>query len=394
MLSAAFCLLALSVAVSADGSVAFEKQTAIGTRGLKGMRRILTDASHVTDIYIFLHGYPVTGDIWNRTFMHLEQTVPEANLYAPDMRGYGTSVHPTADGAYSSDEILDDIRDLAKTACTGCPAGTPVHLVASDLAGTIAYLYVERSAAGPAEEWPHVRSLTTINAPHPNQLSRALYDGFLATKDGNEPQLPVQAEALRNLSCHIANGTRQWPYWNTESTLSNKTWYGSLRSAFQSSWTTATPRTPNRWFYDNQNVSGQLCNLSAFIINPNSTVVYPCRVTKLGVIWGNSDQDFPPFPFDFPSDGCKIKTYRYTGLNDLDRFDVLYHDDGAFLASSIQKTIHFEYPKFEGLDKDTRMWLTVFIVIGSTAFTVIMIGFAAILEFLGFPKTTRVPPEN
>ena len=103
-----------------------------------------------------LHGFPEGWMSW-RPVMSL---LPEARLYAPDLRGYGETERPR-DG-YDVFTLTDDIAALIRALGLDHPV-----LVSHDWGGALAWIFAHR--------YSHlVRRFAVVNCPHPRTLVRAV----------------------------------------------------------------------------------------------------------------------------------------------------------------------------------------------------------------------------
>ncbi len=104
-----------------------------------------------------LHGFPEGWMSW-RPVMEL---LPEARLYAPDLRGYGETEH-SRDG-YDVFTLTDDIRALIEALGIERPL-----LISHDWGGALGWIFAHR--------YSHlIRKLVVINCPHPKTLVRAVF---------------------------------------------------------------------------------------------------------------------------------------------------------------------------------------------------------------------------
>jgi pimeloyl-ACP methyl ester carboxylesterase len=104
-----------------------------------------------------LHGFPEGWMSW-RPVMEL---LPEARMYAPDLRGSGETEHPR-DG-YDVFTLTDDIRALIEALGLQRPL-----LVSHDWGGALGWIFAHR--------YSHlIRKLVVVNCPHPRTLVRAVF---------------------------------------------------------------------------------------------------------------------------------------------------------------------------------------------------------------------------
>ena len=103
-----------------------------------------------------LHGFPEGWMSWRPVMARL----PEARIYAPDLRGYGETDHPR-DG-YDVFTLTDDIRALIEALGLEQPL-----LICHDWGGELGWIFAHR--------YSHlIRRLVAINGPHPKTLVRAV----------------------------------------------------------------------------------------------------------------------------------------------------------------------------------------------------------------------------
>ena len=103
-----------------------------------------------------LHGFPEGWMSWRPVMRQL----PEARLYAPDLRGYGETERPR-DG-YDVFTLTDDIAALIRALGLDRPV-----LVSHDWGGALAWIFAHR--------YSHlVKRFAVVNCPHPRTLVRAV----------------------------------------------------------------------------------------------------------------------------------------------------------------------------------------------------------------------------
>ncbi|HYH22529.1 MAG TPA: alpha/beta hydrolase [Azospirillum sp.] len=78
---------------------------------------------------VFHHGIGTSQDIWAGW---LPVVAPHHPCVRFDVRGFGASPVPPEDAAWSMDELIDDLFDVAEAAGPG-----PVHLVGESMGGTV-----------------------------------------------------------------------------------------------------------------------------------------------------------------------------------------------------------------------------------------------------------------
>jgi pimeloyl-ACP methyl ester carboxylesterase len=103
-----------------------------------------------------LHGFPEGWMSWRPVM----ETLSEARLYAPDLRGYGETAHPR--NGYDVLILTDDIKALIEALGIVRPA-----LVSHDWGGALGWIFAHR--------YSHLISkLVVVNCPHPKTLVRAV----------------------------------------------------------------------------------------------------------------------------------------------------------------------------------------------------------------------------
>jgi pimeloyl-ACP methyl ester carboxylesterase len=103
-----------------------------------------------------LHGFPEGWMSWRPVM----RQIPEARLYAPDLRGYGETERPR-DG-YDVFTLTDDIAALIRALGLDRPV-----LVSHDWGGALAWIFAHR--------YSHlVKRFAVVNCPHPRTLVRAV----------------------------------------------------------------------------------------------------------------------------------------------------------------------------------------------------------------------------
>jgi len=103
-----------------------------------------------------LHGFPEGWMSW-RLLMEL---MPEATLYAPDLRGYPGSDYPRR--GYDVFTLTDDIKALIEALDIERPI-----LLGHDWGGALGWIFAHRYSR-------LIRQLVVVNCPHPKTLLRAV----------------------------------------------------------------------------------------------------------------------------------------------------------------------------------------------------------------------------
>lgn len=121
-----------------------------------------TGASAEAPRVMLLHGFPEAAFVWTDT---LQALAGEAQLIAPNLRGYGGSSAPTEVSAYRARHLVGDLVALIDT---WAGEGRPLDLlVAHDWGGAVAW---NLAAARPER----LRRLLILNSPHPATFLQAL----------------------------------------------------------------------------------------------------------------------------------------------------------------------------------------------------------------------------
>jgi epoxide hydrolase 4 len=105
---------------------------------------------------LFLHGFPESWYSWRH---QLEHFAGRFRCVAPDLRGYGDTENA---GPYDTTTLQRDVLGLIDRL-----GGGPVHVVAHDWGGAIAWLL--------AIDHPEaVKSLAVLNIPHPKRMQEGI----------------------------------------------------------------------------------------------------------------------------------------------------------------------------------------------------------------------------
>ena len=103
-----------------------------------------------------LHGFPEGWMSWQPVM----ESLREARIYAPDLRGYGDTARPRR--GYDVFTLTDDIRALIEKLGLVRPL-----LVSHDWGGALGWIFAHRYG-------PLINRLVVINCPHPKTLVRAV----------------------------------------------------------------------------------------------------------------------------------------------------------------------------------------------------------------------------
>ena len=108
-------------------------------------------------VILCLHGFPEGSMGW-RPFM---QAMPEARIYAPDLRGYPGTDRPRT--GYDVFTLTDDVKGLIEALQLDRPL-----LLAHDWGGEMAWIFAHRYSS-------LIRRLVVVNGTHPKTLVRAVF---------------------------------------------------------------------------------------------------------------------------------------------------------------------------------------------------------------------------
>ena len=111
-------------------------------------------------VVLLLHGFPENWYAWRHQINALSKAGFKA--VAPDLRGYNKSQRPTNVSDYHIERLCEDVDGWI-----GLFGNNPVHLVAHDWGGAIAWYY---AATRPEK----LATLTILNAPHPKLFNQHL----------------------------------------------------------------------------------------------------------------------------------------------------------------------------------------------------------------------------
>ncbi|GAQ83314.1 alpha/beta-Hydrolases superfamily protein [Klebsormidium nitens] len=115
---------------------------------------------------LLLHGWP---EFWFSWAFQLKALADAGfHVIAMDLRGYNFSDKPQKVEEYGADYIMSDVREVVQA----LGAGKPVHVVAHDWGGLVAWMFTET--------YPElVIKLIQLNIPHPTVFGKALRGGNL-----------------------------------------------------------------------------------------------------------------------------------------------------------------------------------------------------------------------
>lgn len=108
-------------------------------------------------VILCLHGFPEGSMSW-RPFM---QAMPQARIYAPDLRGYQGTDRPR--NGYDVFTLTDDVKALIEALKLDRPL-----LLTHDWGGAIGWIFAHRYS-------PLIRHLVVVNCTHPKTLVRAVF---------------------------------------------------------------------------------------------------------------------------------------------------------------------------------------------------------------------------
>lgn len=193
------------------------------------------DASDANPVILFLHGWPEGS--WSWAGVMATGLLDGFVLVAPDQRGYNaSSLMPT----YELDALVRDATALAAVlARSGAGAARPVHWVAHDWGGAVAW------AAAAADDAAAIASLTIVNMAHPVGWITELRT------------VPAQQKASAYVLSFVNPAFPAFASANNDAFLksifSGEAWFNeATEAAFAASW--ATPGTVNAslaWYREN-----------------------------------------------------------------------------------------------------------------------------------------------
>lgn len=108
-------------------------------------------------VVLCLHGFPEGSMGWRP----LMQALPQARVYAPDLRGYPGTDQPRT--GYDVFTLTDDVKALIEALQLDRPM-----LVTHDWGGAIGWIFAHRYS-------PLIRRLVVVNCTHPRTLIRAVF---------------------------------------------------------------------------------------------------------------------------------------------------------------------------------------------------------------------------
>jgi pimeloyl-ACP methyl ester carboxylesterase len=124
-----------------------------------------------------LHGFPQTSWAWRDQLWALGHAGYRA--VAPDQRGYCSGARPSEMGDYGTEHLIGDVIAVADSM-----EMERFDLVGHDWGGLLGWIVAERFP-------DRVRSLSSVSAPHPLALQRAL--------SGADPEQAAHADATTSL---------------------------------------------------------------------------------------------------------------------------------------------------------------------------------------------------
>ena len=108
-------------------------------------------------VILCLHGFPEGSMGWRP----LMEALPQARLYAPDLRGYPGTDQPRT--GYDVFTLTDDVKALIESLKLDRPM-----LVTHDWGGALGWIFAHRYS-------PLIRRLVVVNCTHPKTLIRAVF---------------------------------------------------------------------------------------------------------------------------------------------------------------------------------------------------------------------------
>ena len=111
---------------------------------------------------MLLHGFPNTNYQWREQIVALAEA--DFSVIAPNQRGYSSGARPTGIESYTSEKLVEDVRQIADAL-----HWESFHLAGHDWGAFIAWEF--------AGKYPtRLRSLIPISVPHPEAFAIALAD--------------------------------------------------------------------------------------------------------------------------------------------------------------------------------------------------------------------------
>eukprot|EP01098_Paradermamoeba_levis_P016867 TRINITY_DN9354_c0_g1_i1.p1 TRINITY_DN9354_c0_g1~~TRINITY_DN9354_c0_g1_i1.p1 ORF type:complete len:358 (-),score=87.77 TRINITY_DN9354_c0_g1_i1:19-1044(-) len=289
--------------------------TRISVGGGVQLNVALYDINSTKPVILLVHGFPEGMNMWDYVIPKLNEK-GEFRLIVPDLRGYNGSDHPEGQQYYTLNLLLNDIKMLLQATV----GSERVHLVAHDWGGLIAWNF--------AHFFPQkLKTLTTINCPHPNIISDLLVND------------PSQATAAKYLLGFVHQP------WLMTTALSAFNYKG-LKSVFP-------PSTPpsmmqglvSSWSLSN-GVRAMIDYYPANINTPsmfsfkglNTSFPYPCTISvPTFVLWGLQDPMYIAENIQLSRLQKFVSSVKVQIMPNATHFSVM--DEPITVATSIRKFI-------------------------------------------------------
>jgi pimeloyl-ACP methyl ester carboxylesterase len=161
-----------------------------------GLRfRTLVDGPPDGGMFILLHGFPEGAESWARQMPALAQAGHLA--VAPDMRGYGMTDAPPDVASYTTDHLVEDVRDLIHAF-----GKERAHVVGHDWGAVAAWYFAgthpDMTSSLTVLSVGHPAALAEASRTDPDQQERSRYIGlFLIEGKAEEVLLDDGARRLR-----------------------------------------------------------------------------------------------------------------------------------------------------------------------------------------------------
>ena len=111
---------------------------------------------------MLLHGFPITNYQWREQIIALAEA--GFSVIAPNQRGYSSGARPTGIESYTSEKLVEDVRQIADAL-----HWESFHLAGHDWGAFIAWEFAGKYPA-------RLRTLIPISVPHPEAFAIALAD--------------------------------------------------------------------------------------------------------------------------------------------------------------------------------------------------------------------------
>ncbi len=166
---------------------------------------------------MLLHGFPEAAFVWDEVMLSVAAALPQADVVAPNLRGYPGSTAPADPAAYRARFLVQDLVSAIEA------RGTPLDLlVAHDWGGALAW---NLAAARP----DLIKQLLIVNSPHPAAFLRELRSNPAQQAASSYMNFLCRPDAATLLS---ANGwERLWRFMGPTPWLTD-----ALRQHYEAAW--------------------------------------------------------------------------------------------------------------------------------------------------------------